>query len=237
MKSVVVAVLFTAVCLTSGVRATTAGLDPANNGSLQAQLKQLLAQNAQESGAADVRSAQDKLKYALDPIEAVKIGLGIAENVKLLGLFELPAEIAGPLAVEAMVIVEIAGAHAEAINSLLNDQTLSGFSRGVVLGADRRSASYVKSNFVKFGPVPNSVYPEYGKKFQNTYNRALIAGYAQGKALSDAERKAFFLDLFSRMTVKPADEYGEDSKLWSDRTWVDYYVETAAVFRSNHLKE
>jgi hypothetical protein len=163
------------------------------------------------------------------------MGLAIA-GVEVAGLAGLGIEILGPVAGEAAVFVALGNAHAEAINSIIGDQMLSGFSRGVVLGADQRSESFVKSNFVKWSPVPNSVYPEYGKRFQNAYNQALVAGYAQGKMLTKQESKAFFLDLFSRMSVHPSVTYGEDSSQWSEKTWVDYYIETGAVFRSNHLK-
>ena len=173
------------------------------------------------------------LEFTLDLVDGIHMGLGVAEVAGVAGLL---SEVLGPIAGEAAVLVAIGTAHAEAINEVITDQMLSGFSRGVVLGADKRSASYVKSNFVKWSPVPNSVYPEYGKKFQNAYNQALIAGYAQGKRLTKEESGAFFSDLFSRMSVGPAVTYGPDSKQWSDKTWVDYYVEVASVFRAQHLE-
>jgi hypothetical protein len=178
-------------------------------------------------------SGDRAIHYTLEAIEGVEVGLGIIGAE--LGLFGLGIEIAGPIAGMAAVFVAIGGAHAEAINSIITDQIYSGFSHGVVLGADGRSVSYVKSHFVKWSPVSNAVYPEYGKKFQNAYNRALVAGYAQGKRLTKPQMGAFFADLFSRMSVDPSVTYGEDSKEWSERTWLDYYIECAAVFRSAHL--
>ena len=38
------------------------------------------------------------------------------------------------------------------------------------------------------------------------------------------------------MSVHPSVTYGEDSKEWSERTWLDYYIECAALFRRDHLK-
>jgi hypothetical protein len=97
----------------------------------------------------------------------------------------------------------------------------SGFSYGVVLGADDRPPAYVNEHFVKHSPVPSVVYPEYGRKFQNAYNRALAAGYAQGRRLlaSKAQRSAFFEDLYARMSVPPSVAYGDDQDAWSERTW------------------
>ena len=80
-----------------------------------------------------------------------------------------------------------------------------------------------------------TTYPEYGKKFQNAYNRALVAGYFQGRKLLEhkAQRAAFFEDLIGRMTVHPTVTYGEDQDSWSDRSWLDYYIDVAAVSRAN----
>jgi hypothetical protein len=228
MKSIVVAVLVIALCPWSAVRAG-AHASPDQRGSLQEQLRKGLPEAPSETGG-------KLIKYGLAFVEALEYGFGVAETLGGMGLLGLGIEITGPIAGEALVLFEIGSAHAEALNSIVTDEATSGFSRGVVLGADHRSISYVKSNYVKWSPVPNSVYPEFGKRFQNAYNRGLMAGYAQGKTLTDDERKAFFLDLMARMSVHPSVEYGEDSSQWSDKTWRDYYIESAAIFRRDHLK-
>ncbi len=204
----------------------TAAVETKKNSNLQEELRKAMPETPGNGGS-------HALEFILDLVDGIHMGLGVFEVAGVVGL---ASEVLGPVVGEAAVLVAIGSAHAEAINEVITDQMLSGFSRGVVLGADKRSADYVKSNFVKWSPVPNSVYPEYGKKFQNAYNQALLAGYAQGKRLTKEESGAFFSDLFSRMSVKPAVTYGPDSKEWSDRSWVDYYVECASVFRRDHLK-
>jgi hypothetical protein len=207
--------------------------------------------NLAEEIAKAMPEAQDAthhyLQFGLEVFDAVHVGILIGLEVAaetagtttatVAGL-GVAMEVLGPVAAEAGVLLALSNAHAEAINSILEDQIRSGFSRGVVLGADDRPGSYVKENFVKFSPVSNAVYPEYGKKFQNAYNRALVAGYLQGRKLLEhkAHRSAFFEDLYVRMSVHPSVTYGEDQDNWSDRSWVDYYVECAAVFRATHLK-
>jgi hypothetical protein len=175
------------------------------------------------------------LVYVLQVVEGVEIGLGILEAT---GAVALGFEIAGPLATAALFWIEVGGAHMEAINSLIRDEMLSGFSRGVVLGADDRTPEYVKANFVKRSPVRNSVYPEYGVKFQNAYNQSLAAGYAQGRKLLEnkARRAAFFEDLYARMSTHPSIEFGTDQDKWGERDWVNYYITCAATFRGHHLE-
>jgi hypothetical protein len=175
------------------------------------------------------------LHYVLEAVEGVEVGLSIF-GAHVAGLLGLGIEVAGPVAGAAAVFVALGTAHADAINSVIADETYSGFSRGMVLGADHRSPAYVKGHFVKWAPVPNTVYPEYGRKFQNAYNRALVAGFGQGQRLEKEQQRAFFSDLFGRMSVHPSVTYGADSKNWSDKTWTDYYIEVAAVFRRDHLK-
>jgi hypothetical protein len=182
------------------------------------------------------------LQFGLELFDAVHVGvlaaLETAGTTTTVALVGLGMEVLGPVAAEAGVLLALGNAHAEAINSLLEEQIRSGFSRGVVVGADDRPVSYLKENFVKWSPVSNAVYPEYGKKFQNAYNRALVAGYAQGRKLLEhkGQRSAFFEDLYARMSVHPSVTYGEDQDNWSDRSWVDYYIDCAATFRATHLK-
>jgi hypothetical protein len=193
-------------------------------------------------------SANHKLQFGLELFDAVHAGIAMFElegavfgttgALGTVGALGITAAVVAPLAAEAAVFVALGNAHAEAINSVIEDEIRSGFSRGVVLGADDRPASYIKENFVKHSPVRNSVYPEYGTKFQNAYNRALVAGYAQGRRLleSKAQRSAFFEDLYARMSVHPSVEHGEDQDAWSERTWTSYYIDCAAMFRLHHLK-
>lgn len=176
------------------------------------------------------------IHYVLEGVEGVEVGLAIA-GAHVAGALGLGIEVAGPVAGMAAVFVALGNAHAEAINHIIKDQMYSGFSRGVVLGADARSLDFVKSNFVMYAPVSSTTYPEYGARFQGAFNRALAGGYGQGKNLSKKQRGLFFEDLYARMSVSPKVTYGPDYKQWSERTWIDYYIECAAIFRRYHMKD
>jgi hypothetical protein len=195
----------------------------------------MLADAIPKAASAEDLENMENLHYALEIIEGVEVGLAIFD-IEIAGALGLGIEVAGPIAGAAAVFLALGLPHAEAINNLIKDQISSGFSRGVVLGADHRSPSFVKSNFVQFSVVSNVVYPEYGGKFRDEYNRGLVAGYSQGKRLDKNQSTVFFRDLYSRMSVRPSVTYGPDVSVWSERTWIDYYIECAAIFRRDHLQ-
>jgi hypothetical protein len=232
MNSKVVSFVLAAAITAASVPAVTHADD---DDKTAATVADQVAKAMPETPETEPTTGHKALVYTLKGVEGVEVGLGILE---VAGPVALGFEIAGPLAAMAAFWIELGGAHQEAINSLIRDEMLSGFSKGVVLGADDRKPDYVKSNFVKHSPVRNSVYPEYGKKLQNAYNQSLAAGYAQGRKLLDskAQRSAFFEDLYSRMSVHPSIEFGPDQDAWGERDWVNYYINCAAVFRGTHLE-
>lgn len=199
-----------------------------------------LAEQVAKAMPAVPDDSNHQLVFKLELFDAVGTGLLMFEmfGIEALSALGVGLEITGPLAAEAAVLLILGNAHAEAINSVVEDEMRWGFSYGVVLGADDRPESYVNEKYMKHSPVPNTVYPEYGKKFQVAHNRALAAGYAQGKRLlaSKTQRAAFFDDLHARMKVHPSVAYGEDQDVWSERTWRDYYIDCAGTFRLHHLK-
>jgi len=208
---------------------TVGGAEGSEDGDLVAQIRNSMPEGSD--------GGLQELQYALDVVQGIDLAIGIWE-VQAAGLIGLGLEVMGPVTGAVAVWVAMGVPHAEAINATARDQRLSGFSRGVVLGADDRPADYVKEHFVKWSPDPNSVYPEYKSRFQQAYNQALVAGYAQGQRLLEDKRQrgAFFEDLYRRMRPHPSVTYGEDQDQWSDRSWVDYYIETAATFRRDHLE-
>ena len=155
------------------------------------------------------------------------------------GALGLAAAVVAPFAAEAAVFVALGNAHAEAINSLIDDEIRSGFSRGVVLGADDRHGSYIKENFVKHSPVRNVGLSGVRRRSSRTpttapWWRATRRG--DGCSRARRQRSAFFEDLYARMSVHPSVEHGEDQDTWSERTWTSYYIDCAATFRRDHLK-
>jgi hypothetical protein len=177
------------------------------------------------------------IAFTLDLFEAVHIGLaaiGIAEFVAV-GM-----EVAAPFLAEAAVFLAIGAEYQDAINSLKRDQFRSGFSEGVVLGANRAKPVFIKNaHFWLENPVYNSVFPEEGKNLQNAHNLGLLAGYKYADQLNAPERVTLFHELNASMSPlrqNPEVQYGPD--YWSKFSEFDrkmYYEDAAATFAANHM--
>ena len=196
----------------------------------------LVAAIAQAAPEAD-DNGHHKLKFAIELADGIHFAL-TAWEIEAAGLLGGILEATGPLAVAVATWMEIGGAHAEAIKNLTDEQLRSGFSLGVVLGADDRPPAYVKE-FFKRSPVPTAVYPEYGPRLRDAHNAALAAGYTQGRRLleSKTQRAAFFEDIFARMSNYAKVDYLTDNSTWSESTWRSYYHDCASTFRAYHLEE
>ena len=154
MKRLTVFHLVIALSMTNALAAGPQAVPAA--GSLQDQLRKGLPDGPSNTSGHVVH-------YVLEAVEGVEVGLAVA-SVHSTSLALLGIEVAGPIAGMAAVYVALGNAHADAINSVIKDQIHSGFSRGVVLGADRRPESFVKYHFVKHSRVPHTVYPEVRRK-------------------------------------------------------------------------
>ena len=109
----------------------------------------------------------------------------------------------------------------------------SGFSRGVVMGADGRKPELLRDYFWKFSPDPNPFDQEAGRIGQTAYNQGLVAGFLQGQELSKEQRAWLWKDLGHRL----GDEsWRGDPGTWTESEWIDWYVTVAAIFRRDHLE-
>lgn len=187
------------------------------------------------------------LHYVLEAVEGIEVGMTILKaHIGLAGELAVATGwgtlLAGalPVAGQVGVFVALGNAHRDAQNNLIKGEILSGFSHGVVLGANGAKIPFVKNNFVKKYPVRNSVYPELGKKLQNEYNRALLSGYAQGKALSDNQARWLFEeDLHPRLRGGSQIEFSSIDTEWNNYSELkkrNYYIDVAAIFRYYHLR-
>jgi hypothetical protein len=126
------------------------------------------------------------------------------------------------------------GGLAEApLNELRKQQILEGLSLGIVLTADGRSVQYVREQgYVKFWPVRDIHFPQYGKQLQGIYNQALVAGIAHGRQFNTVAAGNLFKWIGSQMTDYAQKEYvGRESASWDARKWENYYRLCAAILQ------
>jgi hypothetical protein len=126
----------------------------------------------------------------------------------------------------------IPGGYLAAAAKIADEYAASGFSRGVVLGAEPRPRSYLIDTFGRDLIPTNRAFPLGGKIADANYGAGLVAGYVQGKALSKNQRVIFWKDLRRRMGDQ---SYRGATSTWSTKQWRDWYVDVAAAFRRYHL--
>jgi hypothetical protein len=124
-----------------------------------------------------------------------------------------------PLGIGYQGAAEVTAARAAAI----------GFSQGVVMGAEGRSWSLVRDYF-----GGRRYFDENAKVESKNYGAGLIAGYVQGRKLSQNQRAIFWRDLGHRMGDQPVPG---PSANWGRNQWVDWYITVAGRFWQDHLVE
>ena len=126
-------------------------------------------------------------------------GLTAAEIFKLASEPALlVAGILSPLLGLASSFLALGAGYQEAWAKIAEDKAASGYSRGALMGANRRSPSLVRQYFgnLRF-PYPGN---EHGAKVAKaTHDAGLITGYLHGRALRQNQRTIFWRDLGRRM--------------------------------------
>jgi hypothetical protein len=140
--------------------------------------------------------------------------------------------IAGPVLGLVAVGLALGAPYYEAAEKIAANWSATGFSRGVVMGADKRRAQLVKDYFENDYFPPNPYFPRGRSIAIANYRMGLLVGYVQGRLLSPNQRAIFWRDLGHRMADQ---SYRGSSEQWKRRQWVDWYVRVAAVFRRDHL--
>ena len=179
--------------------------------------------------AQDVSSKGAKAHFWIDLAHWGIVGAEILAEGSLLvaGL-----AIASPLLAMVANFIALGISCVEAAEKVAADWSATGFSRGVVMGADKRSARLVKDYFGNDYFPPNHFCPQARDVAIANYKMGLLVGYVQGRLLCPNQRTIFFRDLGHRMGNQ---SYRGDTKRWTRREWIDWYVSSAATFRKHHL--
>jgi hypothetical protein len=140
--------------------------------------------------------------------------------------------IAGPILGLVSVGLALGAPYYEAGEKIAADWSATGFSRGVVMGADKRRAHLVKDYFGNDYFPPKPEFPRGRSIAIANYKMGLLVGYVNGRALSKNQRAIFWRDLGHRMGDQ---SYRGPNSRWGRSEWIDWYVTAAFVFRRDHL--
>jgi hypothetical protein len=149
--------------------------------------------------------------------------------------------VTGPLAAAAGGFMALGAGYDEAKREIQWQEQSRGFSLGVVMGTDnlgpQKAASYFGHRH-----FARNLFLEGGARIAaDAYKQGLLSGYSQGRALSKEQRLVLWKDLLFRAKTLPGwnDFRGqsENSKQWTRRTWIEYYIFFAAVFRRFYMSD
>jgi outer membrane protein OmpA-like peptidoglycan-associated protein len=179
--------------------------------------------------AQDISQNGPKAHFWIDLAHWGIVGAEIAAEGSLLvaGL-----AIASPILAMVANFIALGLGCVEAAEIVAKNWSATGFSRGVVMGADKCKSSQVRDYFANDYFPPNPTCPQARDVAIANYKMGLLVGYVHGRLLCPNQRTIFFRDLGHRMGNQ---SYRGDTKKWSRREWVDWYASSAAIFRKYHL--
>lgn len=165
-------------------------------------------------------------------VEMAHGGLAVAEIAFESSILVSGLAIAGPLLGLAGTFLALGAPYQEAAATIAAQWSATGFSRGVVMGADGRPARQLINYFGNLYFPATPAFPRGRGIAMANYRVGLIAGYVQGRQLSRNQRAIFWRDLGRRMGPQ---SYRGPQAQWTRAQWSDWYTEIAAVFSRFHL--
>jgi hypothetical protein len=151
---------------------------------------------------------------------------------KLATFAEGAMTVLAPLAAMVAEFVVLGLPYAEAREAISLDNTKRGFSYGVVLSVSGHSPQEVADHPLVWSPAfPENPFDDAARNIAlRSYQIGLIAGMANGRELTQAQRKNFWFDLIARAPT--LDWERAQGRLAPDDHW---YADVAGTFRAAHL--
>jgi hypothetical protein len=161
--------------------------------------------------------------HRVESIAATTSDIGVASG-PLAGLF-IP--VAGGVAAVVAEFAALGAAYAELADEQVELASVSGYTRGVVTGAMRERASMVERFMMKYPKLYD--IPGLGRAVQDHRNAGLVRGYAEGRALGNAQTRVLWTEL-AKNAVRPLrfNGGGPDE---------DFYYMAAGGFRRLHISD
>jgi hypothetical protein len=165
-------------------------------------------------------------------VEIGEPAIGTAEVIAETSLLIGGLSIAGPFLAMAANFLMLGAGYQEAAEKIATNWAASGYSRGVVLGANRRPAAQVKKYYGNLYFPPNVAFERGRGIARANHHAGLVAGYLSGRILKPNQHVIFWRDLGRRMGDQ---SWRGPRERWTSQQTQDWYTEAAAVFRRDHL--
>ncbi len=193
--------------------ASTAKLAVGASGAAKISLEAIAANEAAAIAAAGA-GAGGKVTVALTAAEAVTL--------------------AGPLVAYVGLWVGLGAPYLEARQKIAEDRARRGVAHGVLVGAFGHSPERARGFLMRQGEGPNHWDQGAAAVAQNSYRMAFIAGYKEGRSMSQGQRKVFWK--FFATTLRK-----ENARLWDndwqgDVIWDRWFWEAGTVMQKHHVK-
>jgi hypothetical protein len=170
---------------------------------------------------------------------SVDVAHGAITATEIFTIFGETSALAGGLAVVgpalglAAQFLALGAGYQEAAAKVATEWAATGFSRGVVLGAEKRfGPRHVVAYFGNLSFPSNPVFPRGRAIAMANHKAGLVAGFLQGRLLSPNQRAIFWRDLGRRMGDQ---SFRGPQKQWGRPEWVNLFTDLAAVFKRDHL--
>lgn len=143
--------------------------------------------------------------------------------------------LAGPLVAYVGLWVGLGAPYLEIKQKIAQDQVQRGIAHGVLIGAFGRSPETARGFLLRRGTsVNNNWVPGASTVAQNSYRMAFIAGYKQGRDMSQGQRRVFWKVFADTLRM-------EGERLWNndwrdDLVWDSWFQDAGIAFQKYHLK-
>jgi hypothetical protein len=142
--------------------------------------------------------------------------------------------IAGPLVAYIGLWVGLGAPYMEAKQKIAENAARSGISHGVLIGAYGWSPDKAKNFAMSQNmAVNNNWIPGAQNVATNSYRMAFLAGYKQGRAMSQGQRKVFWKVFANTIRNSPWDLWDND---WPESRFHHWFWEVGGLFARYHLK-
>jgi hypothetical protein len=141
--------------------------------------------------------------------------------------------LAGPLVAYIGLWVGLGSPYLEARQKIADDRARRGVAHGVLIGAFGHRPERARGFLLRQNEGPNHWDQGAAAVAQNSYRMAFIAGYKQGRDMSQNQRKVFWKAFANTLRKERAPLWDND---WQgDALWDKWFLEAGIVFQKRHI--